>query len=118
MADIERTRTASRDRVLSNDEMVAVWNGDAGHPFNAAIKLLLLTGARQMEIGGLRWDEISDEGINLPASRDKEGKARIIPLSTAARTILDSIERRGEFVFERQQRGVTPPLVGQLRRRS
>ena len=60
-----------------------------------------------MEIGGLRWDEISDEGINLPASRDKEGKARIIPLSTAARTILDSIERRGEYVFERQQRGVT-----------
>ena len=45
MADIERTRTASRDRVLSNDEMVAVWNGDAGHPFNAAIKLLLLTAA-------------------------------------------------------------------------
>ena len=34
-----------RERVLTDAELLKVWNGDAGDPYSAAIKLLILTGA-------------------------------------------------------------------------
>ena len=42
-----------RDRVLSDDELVQVWNGAAAlaYPFGPAFQLLILTGARREEIG-------------------------------------------------------------------
>ena len=74
VAGIERGKEVKRDRVLSNDELVKVWNSDARHPFNQAIKLLILTGAREREIGDLRWDEIDGDTIVLPGARTKNGE--------------------------------------------
>ena len=43
-----------RDRVLSDDELRAIWNACQDDDFGRAVKLLILTGARRSEVGGLR----------------------------------------------------------------
>jgi integrase len=86
-----RAPAGSRERVLSEDELVAVWNaaGDADN-FGKAVRLLILTGCRKMEIVGLRWPEINFDKrqIDLPGDRVKTGKPFLLPLSNQALAIL------------------------------
>jgi integrase len=93
----------SRDRVLVDGEVVEVWNGAAslGAPFGSAHQLLILTGARREEIGGLRWSEIDGDTIKLKGERTKNGEAHDIPLSAPARALLASVPRiaGSDFVF-------------------
>lgn len=58
----------------------------------AAIRLLILTGARKSEILGLRWDWVDFEGrrINLPDSKTGE---KSMPLNAPALEVLASIPR-------------------------
>lgn len=85
----------SRDRVLSDDELTAVWRAaDAlGWPFGPAILLLALTGARREEIRALRWTEVDTDAavIRLRADRTKTGEARVIPLSAPALAIIEAL---------------------------
>jgi integrase len=87
----------SRDRILSDDELRLVWNaaeGD-GWPFRELIKMLILTGQRLSEVGGMRWEEIDLEGKlwTLPAERVKNGERHEVPLSDAAAEILTALPR-------------------------
>jgi integrase len=50
-------RQPSRDRVLSGDELAAIWNALGDDNFGTIVKLLILTGCRREEIGGMRWSE-------------------------------------------------------------
>ena len=87
----------ARERVLTNGEIVKFWRAtdEIGGPFGAALKLLLLTGARLNEIAALRWDEVSEDGtqINLSGSRTKNHRAFALPLSDLARSIIASAPR-------------------------
>ena len=56
----------------------------------AAFRLLLLTGCRLGEIQTLRWDYITDSGMELP---DTKTGARRIPLPQAARAVLSALPR-------------------------
>ena len=99
-----RYPTASRDRVLSDGELARLWKATADDGrFSAIVRLLLLTGCRREEIGGLRWDEVDLENamISLPKERVKNGKAFDLPLSPPAVAILAARERRPEspYVF-------------------
>ena len=49
----ERPRT----RVLSIGALAAVWQACDGGAYGAFVRLLILTGQRREEIGGLRFDE-------------------------------------------------------------
>jgi integrase len=87
----------SRDRVLSDDELRMVWNaaeGD-GWPFGPLVKLLVLTGQRLSEVGGMRWNEVDLETKlwTLPAERVKNGERHEVPLSDAAIKILTALPR-------------------------
>jgi len=92
-----------RDRVLSDDELVAVWKGagEIGWQFGEAFRLLILTGARREEIGQLRWSEINGGNIELQGARTKNGAPHVIPLSAPARAIVEDLPRiaGSEFVF-------------------
>jgi integrase len=68
---------------------------------------LILTGQRREEIGGLRWSEITDAGIELPAERTKNAQAHTIPLSGPAHAIIRALPRHDgrEFVFGRGEGG-------------
>jgi integrase len=65
--------------------------------------LLVLTACRANEIGGLRWDEVHDDMIILPAERVKTGRPHVVPLAAPAQAILAAIPRGryGDHVFAR-----------------
>jgi integrase len=85
----------SRDRVLANDELAAIWKACEGDDYGQIIRLLMLTGQRRGEIAGLRWAEIDfDKGIiELPAERTKNNRPHRIPMSGAVCAILASRPR-------------------------
>jgi integrase len=99
------SREVARDRTPSDDELVRIWAAaDAlGYPFGLVVQLLILTGARRSEVSDMRWSEI-DATLTwwtLPKERTKNGKQHALPLSSAARKILESVPRFDgcDFVF-------------------
>lgn len=87
----------SRDRVLSDDELKAVWQGAQaiGWLFGAVVQLLILTGQRREEVAGMRWSEIDFEARvwTLPRERSKNNQAHTVPLSELALEILKALPR-------------------------
>jgi integrase len=94
-----RAQMQPRTRVLPLHELAAVWRACGDDPYGAIVRLLILTGQRREEIGGLRLEEIGDGIIALPASRAKNRRAHVIPLSAPAQAILAAQPPRDEFVF-------------------
>lgn len=91
-----------RTRVLSLAELSAVWRACEDNAYGAIVKLLILTGQRRDEIGGLRFGEICEGIIALPASRAKNKQAHAIPLSAPAQAILAGRSQMSDFVFGTQ----------------
>jgi integrase len=94
----------SRERVLTDSELKAIWAATGGaDDYSAIVRLLLLTCCRADEIGSLSWPEISDDCITLPGSRVKNSRDHIIPLSAPARAILEARPKMlgRDFVFGR-----------------
>jgi integrase len=84
----ERART----RVLSDDELRVVWPllSEAG-TFGSLLKTLLLTAQRRDEVANMTWSEIGAEGIwTIPAERYKTKRANHVPLSKAARAVIEA----------------------------
>jgi integrase len=95
----------SRDRVLSDAELKGIWKACLDDDYGAIIKLLMLTGSRANEIGALRWNEVHDEQIVLPAERTKNRRAHIIPLSDVAKKMIPPRRADRKFVFGRHDTG-------------
>ena len=95
-----------RDRVLSYDELTSLWRAleTSSGPFAPLFKVLLLTGQRRGEVGGMRWDELRDLGTNraiwdLPPARTKNRQRHLVPLSGAVQDILSGLPHKAAFVF-------------------
>jgi integrase len=105
-----RAQNGTRERVLSEAELVAVWKScDAGDDYSCIVRLLILTGQRRAEVGDLGWSEINIDRrqVDLPPERTKNGKTHIVPLSDEALAILSNIPRQEgrDLVFGRGARG-------------
>ena len=89
--------------MLTDHELVAIWDALGTTNYGDIVRLLALTGQRRDEIGGLRWSEVNlDKAvISLPSERTKNGKPHDIPLSAAALDILKNRPRLAgrEYVF-------------------
>jgi integrase len=91
-----RARETPKDRVLSDDEIKTLWRALDVEPRRSialALKLILLTAARPGMVSGMLRDELHDlDGEapewHLPASRMKNGKPFIVPLSPQAVAII------------------------------
>jgi integrase len=113
MADLPKAgKEVKRKRVLSDNELRLAWGAaeQVGWPMGPALQLLMLTLARRDEIGDLQWSEIDKarNEIRLEGerardweARTKTGEAHIIPLSPAARALIDGLPclRGCKFVF-------------------
>jgi integrase len=88
----------ARERVLDDGELRALWLACEGEgAFGAALRLMILTGARRNEVSRLTRDEIDPDRQEwrLPAERSKNHRAHTIPLSTQAAKLLQA---QPEFV--------------------
>jgi integrase len=67
-----------------------IWSALRDDAYGDIVRLLILTGARREEIGGLRWSEIdlTTRFITLPPGRTKNRRAHEIYLSDSALDIL------------------------------
>lgn len=106
IAGTAKSPTASREYVPSDDELLAIWTQAGDDHYGCIVRLLMLTGAREDEIGSLRRSEVGKaevpaarrdgydlpaftvDIIDLPAERTKSGKPHVVPLSAPALAIL------------------------------
>jgi integrase len=95
----------SRDRVLDMNELLLVWRAadNLGFPFGPIVKLLALTGQRRSEVGGMEWRELDLDRAawTIPASRSKNKRQHVLPLSQQTVEIIKSLPRfsGSKFVF-------------------
>ena len=97
-----------RNRVLSDAEIRALWVAldDSSTQFAGIVRVLLLTGCRREEVAQLTWREVTDlygaePRIELGADRTKNGRAHLVPLSSAAVEIIRAQAKGApsDFVF-------------------
>jgi integrase len=115
-----------RDRVLTDDEIRAIWAALPPGDFGDIVRLLLFSGQRRSEIAELTWQEIDFERglIVLPASRTKNKREHIVPMSGPVRAILDArthiygrdlvfgVRGIGRFGFGKYKRRLDQVLAG------
>ena len=89
-----------RERVLSDDELRAVFNTalEGSSPFSYIVALLILTGQRRGEIAALKWEWIdaAERTITLPASLTS---THTFPYGGMAADLLERIPHQGEYPF-------------------
>jgi len=95
---IKRFKEQPSDRVLTDEELKALWKGLDGRPGRAAdaLRLRLLLGQRGEEINGMRWSEVDFKARtwDLPGARTKNRRPHSVPLPPTALQILE--RRRAE----------------------
>ena len=77
--------------MLTDDELRKIWHATAEPgPFNAIVRMLILTGQRRDEVAGMTWGEISPDlsTWTIPASRAKNGAAHIVPITAPVKVML------------------------------
>ena len=84
-----------RERVLSDSELARIWQACGDDDYGRCIRLLILTGARRQEIGGMCWSEIDFEHgtWTLPAARSKNGREHVLPLLPAMLAVIKDVPR-------------------------
>jgi len=95
-----------RQRVLTEEEIRAVWNAFGNEsPITAGtLKLRLITAQRGGEVMSLEWSELELENRwwTIPPEKSKNGLAHRVPLSSPALRILEGIkapEKSSKYVF-------------------
>jgi integrase len=105
-----RTKPAerARERTLDDSEIRKLWGATStvNNGFGPLVRFILLTAARRDEAAHMRRSEISGDVWTIPAARNKSKRDVVIPLSTAARAVLDAlpIVGDGERVFSHDGR--------------
>jgi integrase len=109
-------REMSRDRVLSDNELVEVWRccEATGYPFGDLFRLLITTGQRLGEVAAMTWSNVdfATKMWTVPAELSKNGIANEVPLSPLAIGILKGIPRRGDGWVFPAQNGSGNPVSG------
>jgi integrase len=89
----------SRERVLSDGELAAIWRACGDDDYGRIVRLLTLTAQRRDEVGAARWDEIVDGVWTLPRTRTKNHREHALPLTEAMLAVLPDPRAGREFVF-------------------
>jgi integrase len=98
LGGVERPgRETARERLLTAEEVAAIYRAadSLSKPYDAFMRVLLLTLQRREEVAAMRWAELSPDLATwtLPGERAKNRKAHIIHLSEPVRAILGAMKR-------------------------
>jgi integrase len=103
---IKANSEQSRERVLNDVELAAIWNSTGDNSsFSKIVRLLMLTGSRRNEIGDMRWSEIDGDVFTLPASRSKNKKPHEVWLCPLAVAQLPPRNAERDVIFGRSAAG-------------
>src|SRR6516164_1320658 len=103
----------SRERVLSDSEVSAIWHACGElNDFGKIVRLLICIPCRRQEIGALTWNEVDRNNgmLVLSSTRTKNKRELRLPLLPLAQSIINSVpERDGRgFLFgDRSSQGFT-----------
>lgn len=107
----------SRDRVLSDDEIKALWKS-LGHEkikitpmLGNAIKLVLVTAQRPGEVIGIHVKEIDGRWWTIPTERAKNGKANRVYLTNMALELIGDTTGKG-YLFPSPHTEKDKPMGG------
>lgn len=108
VTNTNKSQEKPRERVLQDFELRLIWSHAGDDHYGSIIRLLMLTGQRADEIANLRWSEVVDttiperrvtdtiklpqfttKAIELPATRTKNKRPHVVPLSKAAEAIIN-----------------------------
>ena len=111
-----------RGRVLSDDEIMALWRLERSPGVHQAtllaLKMILITGQRPGEVAGMRWAEVDGARWTIPAGRrGKTATAHTVPLTNTALAILAEAKGRPEHVFNARGRPLGPGALAKAVRR-
>ena len=86
-----RPKEHARKRVLTDVELQAFWKAtEPRNAYNRMLRFILLTATRLREASNMRRSELNGEWL-IPAARYKGNHDHLIPLSDAARAVLDDL---------------------------
>jgi integrase len=85
-------------RTLTDIELTKVWRS-ANASFGAMVRLLILWGARNGEVGRIKRTWIEQGVITIPGSHTKNGREHAIPLLPMARAVLAEQRGNGDYFF-------------------
>lgn len=96
-----------RERTLSLAELRTVWLAAGDDDYGRIVRMLILTGARRDEVGGMAESELDRAGSMwvLPAARAKNGREHEIPLAPLALDIIGEPRPGKAHVFGRGRSG-------------
>jgi integrase len=96
-----------RERVLTNEELRAIWPHLRGARGDV-IRWLLWTGCRLNEAAGMPWGEIEHDRWTIPAARAKNGRQRVVPLPPQAVALLETLAggKPDALVFPSKRGGI------------
>ncbi len=115
----------ARERALSDEELRLVWRAaeTLGFPFGPIFQLLILTGQRRGEVGGMTWGELDVASAMwvIPPERAKNGLRHSVPLAPPAIAILKAQPRferaKGEADWVFSPGATAPSGFSRARRR-
>lgn len=92
-------KTVERDRVLTNQEIAAVWAASfqLPSPFGEMYRVFMQTGQRRTEVSTMRWSEIEDDVWTIPREKVKKDRPHTVPLTGSAQAIISGLAERPQF---------------------
>jgi integrase len=99
----QSTKARARARILTDDEIRAVWKlAEANGTFGAIIRIALLTAQRRAKIVSMKWSDIDDNGVwRIPTEAREKGNIGAVALPRMALDVINQQPRlaSNEFVF-------------------
>ena len=93
------TKARKGTRILTDDELKAVWNA-AGDGSRAVFRLLILWGTRNAETTGIKREWLKDDVLTIPGNSTKNGRDHGIPILPLAKQILEARPEAGPYFFQ------------------
>ena len=80
----------TRDRILTDDELCAVWKAaEASGTYGALVQLLLLTAQRRDKVVTMKWSDLSQDGVwTIATERGEKGNPGSLTLPKRALEII------------------------------
>ncbi len=99
-----------RERVLTDDEIAAVWHGadELGGPLGRIVQMMLLTAQRKEQTTEMEWTEIVGNVWMVPGEKMKMKEGLAVPLSEMALEVLARCDRYNTTDLVFTSNGETP----------